>query len=78
MHNVAYRYPYSPQLYRCALAQALSGEIAGAQSTLASLRNMYGDGPYGEARTELLQMAETRPVLRQLDLPEPASSPASR
>jgi hypothetical protein len=78
MRTVAYRYPYSPELYRYALAQALSDDVAGAQSTLSSLRNMYGDGPYAEARRELLQMAETRPVLRQLVLPKPAPALTSR
>jgi O-antigen ligase len=77
MRNVAYRYPYAPTLHRYALAQALSGDIAGAQSTLAALRNMYGDGPYGTARAELLRMGETQPILRQLVLPAPLSLPAA-
>jgi hypothetical protein len=74
MRDVAYRYPYSPTLYRYALAQALSGDTVGAQSTLAALRNMYGDKPYASARADLLRMSETQPVLRQLVLPVPPSA----
>jgi hypothetical protein len=74
MRDVAYRYPYSPTLYQYALAQALNGDAAGAQATLAALRNMYGDKPYASARAELLQMSETQPVLRQLVLPVPPAA----
>jgi O-antigen ligase len=78
MRDVAYRYPYSPTLHRYALAQALSGDLTGAQSTLAALRNMYGDGPYAASREELLRLGQTQPILRRLVLPAPAPASASR
>lgn len=76
VRNVAYRFPYSASMYHYALAQALSGDLTGAQSTLALLRGMYGDGAYGEARAELMRMGEGQPILRQLVLPAPP--PVSR
>ena len=74
MRDVAYRYPYSPTLYRYALAQALGGDTDGAQSTLAALRNMYGDKTYGNARADLVRMSETVPVLRQIVLRAPPAA----
>jgi len=71
MHDVAYRYPYSPNLHRYAIAQALRGDVAGAQETVTALRHMYGEATYAQVRVELLRMAEQQPVFRQLDLPEP-------
>jgi O-antigen ligase len=71
MRDVAYRYPYSPNLHRYALAQALHGDVAGARETIMALRHMYGEPTYASARAELLRMAQQHPILRQLELPEP-------
>jgi len=70
MRKVAYRYGFSPSLYRYALAQALHGDIEGARVTLQKMRNLHGDIPYLDAKRELTQLATTDyPVLRELLLP---------
>ena len=67
MRKVAHRYPYSPSLYRYALAQAWSGEVEGARLTLRQMRQLHGEIPHDAAQHELREMVESdHPELRGL------------
>ena len=67
MRKVAHRYPYSPSLYRYALAQAWSGDVEGAQLTLRQMRQLHGEIPHDAAQHELREMVESdHPELRGL------------
>ena len=67
MRKVAHRYPYSPSLYRYALAQAWSGNVEGAQLTLRQMRQLHGEIPHDAAQHELREMVESdHPELRGL------------
>ena len=67
MRKVAHRYPYSPSLYRYALAQAWSGDMAGAGLTLRQMRQLHGEMPHDAAQRELREMVQgEHPELRGL------------
>lgn len=67
MRKVAQRYPYSPSLYRYALAQAWSGDVEGARLTLRQMRQLHGELPHDAAQRELREMVQgDHPELRGL------------
>ena len=67
MRKVAHRYPYSPSLYRYALAQAWSGDVEGARLTLRQMRQLHGELPHDAAQRELREMVQgDHPELRGL------------
>jgi len=69
LRKVAHRYTYAPVLYRWCLAQALNGDMPGAQETLLQLKLFYPGRPYASAKGELIDLAGQYPVLRRLDMP---------
>ena len=67
MRKVTHRYPYSPSLYRYALAQAWSGDVEGARLTLRQMRQLHGEIPHDAAQHELREMVQgDHPELRGL------------
>ena len=60
MGRVALRHPYVPVLFRYALAQALNGDTAGAELTLARMKRLHTERNYRDAKFQFDELAAGR------------------
>lgn len=69
MGQVASRHPYVPVLYRYALAEALNGRPAVAETTFLKMKRLHGERHYADAKRQLDELSNTRyPDLKALNL----------
>ncbi|MCQ4270695.1 Wzy polymerase domain-containing protein [Pseudomonas kuykendallii] len=66
MKRISHRYPYSSSIFRYALALGLNGRPVEAAHEMLILRNIHGEGSYGEGVVALSEMGRRYPQLREL------------